>query len=132
MGGRHPAFRARVLQAVRTIPAGRLSTYGDVAAMAGVPRAARAVGNIMRGCRDPAVPCHRVVGAGGRLGGYGAPGPALKRTLLRAEGVIVVGRRIRRFTQLRWIGRRHDELAEACARSLSRGRELPPGRGNDR
>ena len=58
-------FRARVISVVRRIPAGRVATYGDVAAAAGVPRAARAVGNIMRDCRAPGVPCHRVIGAGG-------------------------------------------------------------------
>ena len=66
-------------------PPGRVATYGDVAAAAGKPRAARAVGNIMKGCRVPGVPCHRVVAAGGRLGGYGGS-EGLKRALLGAEG----------------------------------------------
>ena len=52
---------------------------------AGAPRAARAVGNIMKGCRVAGVPCHRVVAAGGRLGGYGGS-EGLKRALLQAEG----------------------------------------------
>ena len=94
-------FKSAVLAAVRRIPPGRVATYGDVAAMAGRPRAARAVGNIMRECRDSAVPCHRVVGAGGALGGYGG-NLELKRALLRAEGVVVVGRRIRAFANARW------------------------------
>src|SRR5262249_60891589 len=63
-------FFARVLSVVRRIPPGRVATYGDVAAMAGQPRAARAVGNIMRDCRRPDVPCHRVIAAGGGPGGY--------------------------------------------------------------
>ena len=66
-----PDFSRRVLSVVRRIPPGRVATYGDVAAFAGRPRAARAVGNIMRGCSRADVPCHRVVAAGGRLGGYG-------------------------------------------------------------
>src|SRR5687767_12355376 len=74
-------FRQRVLFAVRRIPTGRVATYGDVARAAGAPRAARAVGNIMKGCRVAGVPCHRVVAAGGRLGGYGGS-EALKRALL--------------------------------------------------
>ena len=86
-------FRAAVLSAVRRIPPGRVATYGDVAGMAGRPRAARAVGNIMRECRDEGVPCHRVVGAGGALGGYGG-NIELKRSLLRAEGIIVFGRHV--------------------------------------
>ena len=98
---KHPDFRKRVLTAVRRIPAGRVATYGDVAAAAGVPRAARAVGNIMKGCRVPGVPCHRVVAAGGKLGGYGGS-EAMKRALLGAEGVIVSGVRIRQFDQKRY------------------------------
>jgi O-6-methylguanine DNA methyltransferase len=94
-------FSAAVLRATRRIPPGRVATYGDVAAMAGRPRAARAVGNIMRECHDQGVPCHRVVGAGGALGGYGGE-VELKRALLRAEGIIVVGRRIRAFATVRW------------------------------
>jgi len=95
----------RVLAAVRRIPPGRVATYGDVAAAAGVPRAARAVGNIMKGCRVPGVPCHRVIAAGGQLGGYGGS-EGLKRALLVAEGVIVAGRRIRDFDRKRFIYRR--------------------------
>jgi O-6-methylguanine DNA methyltransferase len=98
-------FRTRVLFAVRRIPAGRVATYGDVAAAAGVPRAARAVGNIMKECSAPGVPCHRVVGAGGRLGGYGG-NEGLKRALLGAEGVSVVGTRIRDFDRKRFIFRK--------------------------
>lgn len=95
------SFRQRVLAAVRRIPPGRVATYGDVADLAGRPRAWRAVGNIMRGCHDPATPCHRVVGAGGALGGYGG-NLQLKRELLRAEGLEVGIARIRGFRDVRW------------------------------
>ena len=64
-------FTSRVLSTVRRIPPGRVATYGDVAEIAGRPGAARAVGNIMRDCKARDVPCHRVVAAAGRLGGYG-------------------------------------------------------------
>lgn len=97
-------FSTRVLNVVRRIPAGRVATYGDVAAMAGRPRACRAVGNIMRGCGRPDVPCHRVIAAGGRLGGYGGL-QGLKRSLLTAEGVPVSGSRIRNLENVRWRGR---------------------------
>jgi O-6-methylguanine DNA methyltransferase len=97
----HADFRARVIAVVRRIPARRVATYGDVAAIAGRPRAARAVGNIMRDCRTPGVPCHRVIAAGGLIGGYGGR-ESLKRELLRAEGVLVSGRRIRNFAERRW------------------------------
>jgi O-6-methylguanine DNA methyltransferase len=86
-------FTARVLSVVRRIPAGNVATYGEVAKMAGRPRAARAVGNIMRECGRADVPCHRVIAAGGRLGGYGG-NETLKRALLVAEGVTVRGTRV--------------------------------------
>jgi O-6-methylguanine DNA methyltransferase len=94
-------FISRVLAVVRRIPPGRVATYGDVAALSGKPRAARAVGNIMRECRRPDVPCHRVIAAGGKLGGYGGS-EALKRALLAAEGITVSGSGVREWTQVRW------------------------------
>ncbi len=94
-------FRVRVLSVVRRIPPGRVSTYGDVADAAGRPRAWRAVGNIMRDCSAAGVPCHRVIAAAGRLGGYGG-NLELKRALLRAEGVLVSGMRVRDFAAKRW------------------------------
>jgi methylated-DNA-protein-cysteine methyltransferase-like protein len=104
-GGASKAFRARVLAVVRRIPRGRVATYGDVAALAGCARAARAVGNVMRSCDDPSVPCHRVIGAAGALGGFGQ-WPQLKRDRLRAEGIVVVEQRVRKFGEVRWQGRR--------------------------
>ena len=77
-----------------------MATYGDVARLAGQPRAARAVGNVMRGCNRPDVPCHRVIAAGGRLGGYGGQ-EALKRALLVAEGCSAGGR-VRDLSRVRW------------------------------
>ena len=99
------AFSTRVIAAVRRIPPGRVATYGDVAEMAGQPRAWRAVGNIMRECRDPGTPCHRVIASGGALGGYGS-NLQVKRELLRAEGLDVGMSKVRRFTEVRWDGRR--------------------------
>jgi O-6-methylguanine DNA methyltransferase len=99
-------FQRRVLSVVRRIPAGRVATYGDIAVLAGAPRAARAVGTIMRKCRDAGVPCHRVIGAGGGLGGYGG-NLQVKRELLRAEGLDVGVGRVRRFSEIRWPGKRH-------------------------
>ena len=94
-------FRRRVIAAVRRIPAGRVATYGDVAELAGKPRASRAVGNIMRNCREGGVPCHRVIAAGGAIGGYGG-NLQIKRELLRAEGIEVGTGRVRSFERLRW------------------------------
>ena len=94
-------FASRVRLVVRRIPHGRVATYGDVAAAAGRPRAHRAVGNIMRETRDSSIPCHRVIAAGGKLGGYGRDVFA-KRALLMAEGLIVSGGRVRDFGAKRW------------------------------
>jgi len=94
-------FTQRVLTVVRRIPVGYVATYGDVAKLAGRPRAARAVGNIMRTCGRRDVPCHRVIAAGGRLGGYGGS-EALKRSLLAAEGVIVSGSKVRELDRVTW------------------------------
>jgi len=94
-------FHRRVLAAARRIPPGRVATYGDLAALAGKPRAARAVGNIMRTSREPGVPYHRVIGASGALGGYGG-NLQMKRELLRAEGIEVGTGRVRGFERLRW------------------------------
>ena len=89
-----PDFTSRVLAVVRRIPYGQVATYGEVAVRAGRRGAARAVGNIMRTCGRPDVPCHRVIAAGGRLGGYGG-GEVLKRQLLLSEGVIFHGNRVK-------------------------------------
>jgi O-6-methylguanine DNA methyltransferase len=94
-------FVRRVLAVVSRIPAGRVATYGDVAEMAGRPRAARAVGQIMRTSSRRGLPYHRVVAAGGALGGYGGQ-IELKAALLAAEGVTVRRGRIRDFARHHW------------------------------
>lgn len=79
-------FTRRVLEVVATIPPGELWTYGDVAGMAGGPGAARAAGSALAGCPiELFVPCHRVVHAGGTIGGYGRHEDR-KRWLIRHEG----------------------------------------------
>ena len=93
-------FARRVLTVVRSIPPGRVATYADVATMAGSPLAWRAVGNIMRNCKSPSVPCHRVVSSGGRMGGYS--NLEVKRKLLLAEGVVVINKHLRQFKKIRW------------------------------
>lgn len=96
-----PAFTRRVLTVVRRIPVGRVTTYGAIARLAGKPRAARAVGNIMRDARAPGLPYHRVIAAGGLLGGYGR-NLSLKRALLAAEGLVVTATRVRHFSKVKW------------------------------
>jgi len=97
-------FARRVLAVVARIPPGRVCTYGDVAAMAGAPRAARAVGNVMAHARVSGIPYHRVIAAGGLLGGYSDL--QTKRALLAAEGLEVTRARVRHFEAVRWPGRR--------------------------
>ncbi len=81
------AFQRRVWRELCRIPPGRHSTYGEIARAVGRPGAGRAVGQAV-GANPwpPLVPCHRVLAAGGRLGGY-ALGVGIKRELLRVEGV---------------------------------------------
>lgn len=81
-------FYDAVYAAVRRIPKGKVATYGQIAALAGSPKASRVVGGALCRCKDPTVPCHRVVN---RLGGmapqgtFGLPGEQERRLL--AEGI---------------------------------------------
>jgi methylated-DNA-[protein]-cysteine S-methyltransferase len=85
-GSGHSPFGRRVLRLLRRVGWGKTIGYGELAALAGSPRGARAVGRVMRANRTPLiVPCHRVVRSGGALGGYGA-GVKIKKTLLALEG----------------------------------------------
>jgi O-6-methylguanine DNA methyltransferase len=90
-------FAARVHAAVRAVPPGRVTTYGDVALAAGRPGAARAVGRVMAQTEDPGVPCHRVVRADGAV----CPAHGMA-TRLRREGVAVRGGRVQGLAGLRW------------------------------
>jgi methylated-DNA-[protein]-cysteine S-methyltransferase len=80
-------FQRRVLRAALRIPYGRTSTYGEIAAAIGNPRAARAVGRALGANPIPVViPCHRVIASSGALGGYSAAGGVrVKRQLLDLE-----------------------------------------------
>jgi methylated-DNA-[protein]-cysteine S-methyltransferase len=82
-------FQRRVLLAAVRVPAGQVVSYGDIARSVGRPGGSRAVGQALG--RNPipiVIPCHRVVAAGGRLGGYSG-GLAIKKRLLRLEGALV-------------------------------------------
>lgn len=85
-----PFFR-QIYEATRQIPAGQTLTYGEIAKAIGQPAAAQEVGQAM--AKNPVpilVPCHRVAAAGGKLGGFSAPGgPATKAKLLALEGASV-------------------------------------------
>jgi methylated-DNA-[protein]-cysteine S-methyltransferase len=85
---RATGFQAVVLRELARVPYGRTDTYGHLAASAGNPRAARAVGMVMNRNPIPIVlPCHRIVGANGSLTGY-AGGLHVKRALLELEGAL--------------------------------------------
>lgn len=84
---------ARIYDAVRQIPLGKVATYGQIAAMAGNGNAARVVGNALHVNPSPGeIPCHRVVNARGRLApGFAFGGSDEQKRLLEAEGVEVFG-----------------------------------------
>ena len=88
-----PEFHRRVYEAARTIPPGKTLSYGDIARRVGVPGAARAVGQALG--RNPfpiVVPCHRVLAAGGKIGGFSAQGGVeTKRRMLAIEGAPLNG-----------------------------------------
>lgn len=82
-------FGRRVLQATADIPFGQTASYGDVARIAGNPKASRAAGRALGANAIPIiVPCHRVIGTSGKLTGY-TGGMHRKEALLRLEGIAV-------------------------------------------
>jgi methylated-DNA-[protein]-cysteine S-methyltransferase len=81
-------FRKKVYNIVKTIEAGHTMTYAEVAKLIGNPRAARAVGNVLKKNYDPSIPCHRVIRADGCIGEYNR-GAETKIRLLKKEGVIL-------------------------------------------
>ena len=84
-------FQKQVLCKTMEIPYGQVKTYGEIAKILGKPKAARAVGRALRSNPIPIViPCHRVVGAGGKLTGY-VHGTETKAFLLRLEGREIKG-----------------------------------------
>jgi methylated-DNA-[protein]-cysteine S-methyltransferase len=88
-----PEFHRRVYEVARAIPPGKVLTYGEVAKRLGDPGASRAVGQAL-GANPfaPVVPCHRVLAAGGRSGGFSAEGGALtKLKMLEIEGARLGG-----------------------------------------
>ena len=86
-----PGFYRSVLRETEKLPFGATSTYGEIAARAGNPRAYRAAGTALATNPIPLViPCHRILRAGGFVGQYGG-GSAMKQQLLEAEGALVEG-----------------------------------------
>ncbi|WP_091299189.1 methylated-DNA--[protein]-cysteine S-methyltransferase [Amycolatopsis xylanica] len=85
-----PEFHQKVYEIARKIPPGKTLTYGDIAHELGMPGSAQAVGQALG--RNPVpivVPCHRVLAAGGKDGGFSAPGGvSTKRRMLVIEGAL--------------------------------------------
>lgn len=90
VGMKKNSFADRVRDAVRQIPRGETRSYGEVAKAIGYPRAARAVGTVMKNNYDPTVPCHRVIRADGTIGGYNRGGTERKRQILLEESMDIV------------------------------------------
>lgn len=84
------SFRDKVYEVTHAIPKGKVATYGQIAKLAGNPKAARAVGLLMAKNPDlSTIPCHRVVGSDGSLTGYSGEGGLIKKKkMLEKEGVI--------------------------------------------
>lgn len=82
----------RIYEAVKKIPKGKVATYGQVAALAGDRKMARAVGNALHKNPDPdSIPCYRVVNSKGELaGGFAFGGKDVQAKLLRADGIEVI------------------------------------------
>lgn len=91
-----PTFRDKVYDITMRIPRGKVVTYGQLAELAGSPRAARAVGICMKqNDNTPIVPCHRVVASDGKLTGYSAgEGISTKKQMLLSENVRFAGDRV--------------------------------------
>ncbi len=81
------SFSNSVYEIVKSIRIGKTLTYKEVAILAGKPKAARAVGNILNKNFDPAIPCHRVIRSDGKIGGYNR-GARRKQRLLIKEGAL--------------------------------------------
>ena len=82
-------FTKTVRSIVKRIPAGEVMTYQEVAAVAGNPKAARAVARVMAQNYDESIPCHRVIRSDGTLGGYNRGGEIRKRAILLDEGALI-------------------------------------------
>jgi methylated-DNA-protein-cysteine methyltransferase-like protein len=97
------AFRERVLELIASIPEGQVMTYGQLAEVAGMPRHARAVGDILHGLStDTDLPWWRVINAGGKISTYKVGSGELQRGLLEREGVQFDANGKIRLEQYRW------------------------------
>ncbi len=89
-------FKEKVYEITKKIPKGKVATYGQIARIAGKPKASRAVGLFMKtNPNAPLTPCHRVVASDGKLTGYSAgKGITTKKEMLISEGVKFIGDKV--------------------------------------
>ena len=98
-----PGFNQAVYRVVRQVPAGQVTTYGDVGAVLGSPRVARQVGFALAALRDDSVPWHRVINAKGTISFRGdTPRGVMQRQRLEAEGIVFDERGRVDLKTLRW------------------------------
>ena len=89
------SFRDTVYSIAKNIPKGKVATYGQLAKMAGSPKATRAVGVCMKENPDSSIiPCHRVVASDGKLTGYAFGGTTTKKEILLKEGVAFINDKV--------------------------------------
>ena len=82
------SFKEKVFAVVKKIPRGKTLTYKIVAQKVGEPKAARAVGSVLKTNFNKAIPCHRVIRSDGQMGGYNRGGIRAKRAILKKEGAL--------------------------------------------
>lgn len=107
------SYYDKIYELVRRIPAGRCASYGHLALLSGRPRAARVVGSALRLCRDPSVPCHRVLRSDGSVTCAFPPG--LQRAMLEAEGVVFTSGGRVDWSRCRWDGGQRGNADKAPA-----------------
>lgn len=91
--------RERIFQVIHRIPKGRVATYGQVAELAGLPRAARLVGNTLKGLpRETRLPWHRVINAAGRISLPADGNGSVQKERLEQEGVVFIQGRVKLAT----------------------------------
>lgn len=111
-----PGLHQTVFDLVRQVPAGRVTTYGDVAGLLGSRRVARHVGYALAGLTDPSVPWHRVINAGGRISFKGDTVRGIQqRALLEAEGIEFDAQDRVDLKALRWTFPAVEELPAATS-----------------
>ena len=97
------SFKDKIYSLAKQIPKGKVATYGQLALLAGSPKASQAVGMCMSQNLDPkVVPCHRVVASTGKLTGYAFGGVSRKKEILQNEGVLFKGDVVN-LTVSKWI-----------------------------